>query len=169
MLNIRTYPDPILHKVAKPVKEVTKDIVKLMDDMAETMYADAGVGLAAPQAGIGLRVIVIDIGTETPAGGKRSNLLQLANPAIISSGGEIEWEEGCLSIPEFRIKMKRREKIVVRALDKKGKTVEIFAEGLLSVAFQHEIDHLNGKLLIDLVSKKEQDKYLKLIKKTSIL
>lgn len=169
VLNIITYPNPILHKRAKPVEKVTPEIAKLMEDMAETMYADAGVGLAAPQVGISKRVIVVDVGIELPDGSKRKHLVSLANPEIVSSHGEIEWEEGCLSVPEFRIKVKRLAKIVVKGLNKANKEVEIMADGLFAVAFQHEIDHLNGLLLIDRASKAEQEKYLKLIKNTSIL
>ncbi|MBI2342321.1 MAG: peptide deformylase [Deltaproteobacteria bacterium] len=160
-LKIVTYPDPILHKKADAVENVTPAIAKLMDDMTETMYANEGVGLAAPQIGISLRVIVIDIGIDLGDGEKGHNLIQLANPEIISSHGEIDWEEGCLSIPEFRIKMKRKENIVVQGLNKKNQKIEIMAAGLLAVAFQHEIDHIDGKLLIDRASKKEQEEYLK--------
>lgn len=169
VLNIRTFPDPVLHRVARPVKEVTPEISRLMDDMAETMYADAGVGLAAPQVGVSKRVIVVDVGIDLPTGSKRSNLIKIANPEIVSSQGDIEWEEGCLSVPEFRIKVERMAKIVVRGVDHTNKQVEILADGLFAVAFQHEIDHLNGKLLIDRVSKGEQERYLKMIKKTAIL
>lgn len=160
MLTIIKYPDPILNRVAKPVDEVTHDIAKLMDDMAETMYAEDGVGLAAPQVGVSKRVIVIDVGIELPNGTKKSNLIKMANPEIISSQGEIEWEEGCLSVPEFRIKVKRKAKTAVKGIDNANKTIEILAEGLLAVAFQHEIDHIDGKLLINRVSKKVQERYL---------
>ncbi len=168
-LKVITYPNPILAKVAKPINKVTPEIVKLMDDMAETMYAESGVGLAAPQVGISKRVIVIDVGVELMEGVRKSYLIQLANPEIVSSEGVIEWEEGCLSVPEFRLKVKRKAKVVVRGIDKKNKEVEYIAECLLSVAFQHEIDHLDGKLLIDRVSKAEKDKYLELIQKMAIL
>lgn len=161
LLKIVTYPDPVLHKRAEPVSKITPDIAKLMNDMADTMYAEDGVGLAAPQVGVSKRVIVIDIGIELPDGTKKTNLMCLANPEVISVSGEAEREEGCLSVPEFRIILKRHAKIVVRGTDRSNKTVEIMADGLLSVAFQHEIDHLDGKLLIDRVSKKEQEKYLK--------
>lgn len=169
ILNVRTFPDPVLHKVARPVKSVTPEIAKLMDDMADTMYADSGVGLAAPQIGVSKRVIVIDVGIELPSGNKRSNLIKIANPEITSSSGEIEWEEGCLSIPGFRMKVARKARITVKGLDRDDRQIEIFAEGLLAVAFQHEIDHLDGRLLIDRVSKAEQEKYLKMVKKTTIL
>jgi len=169
ILKVVKYPDPILNKAASHVDRVTPVIARLMDDMVETMYANGGVGLAAPQVGISKRVIVIDVGSELPDGTRARSIIQMVNPDIISSSGEIEWEEGCLSVPEFRLTLKRKVKIVVRGLDKKNKTVEIMADGLLSVAFQHEIDHIDGKLLIDRVSKKELKKYLKLIKKTAVL
>ncbi len=168
ILRIVTYPDPILHKKAKVVLRVTPEIARLMDDMAQTMYVDSGVGLAAPQVGVSLRVIVVDVGLDLPTGTKKSNLIQLANPELISASGTIEWEEGCLSVPEFRLKVERHAKIVVKGLDKKNKHVEFLAEGLFAVAFQHEIDHLNGVLLIDRVGKKEQDKYLKMKKNLAL-
>ncbi len=168
ILKIVTYPDPILHKKAKVVERVTPEIARLMDDMAQTMYVDSGVGLAAPQVGVSLRVIVVDVGLDLPTGTKKNDLIQIANPEIISASGTVEWEEGCLSVPEFRLKVERHAKIVVKGLDKKNKHVEFLAEGLLAVAFQHEIDHLNGTLLIDRVGKKEQDKYLKMRKNLAL-
>lgn len=168
ILKIVTFPDPILHKKAKAVERVTPEVAHLMDDMAQTMYVDSGVGLAAPQVGVSLRVIVVDVGLELPTGTKKNDLIQLANPEIISASGTVEWEEGCLSVPEFRLKVERHAKIVVKGLDKKNKHVEFLAEGLFAVAFQHEIDHLDGKLLIDRASKKEQDKYLKMRKNLAL-
>lgn len=168
VLKIVTYPNPILHKKAKAVEKVTPEVVRLMDDMAETMYVDSGVGLAAPQVGVSLRVIVVDVGLDLPTGTKKSNLIQIANPEVLSASGTVEWEEGCLSVPEFRLKVERHAKIVVKGLDKHNKPVEILAENLFAVAFQHEIDHLNGTLLIDRVSKKEQDKYLKMKKNLAL-
>ena len=169
ILKIVTYPEPVLAKVAKPVESVTPDIAKLMDDMAETMYANDGVGLAAPQVGKSLRVITIDVGVDLPGGRQRGHLIQLANPEIISANGEIDWEEGCLSVPEFKVKTKRAAEIIVKGLNKSNKPIEYMASGLLSVAFQHEIDHLDGKLLIDRVTKAEREKYIKLVQKMAIL
>lgn len=165
ILKIVKYPAKILKQRAKPVTKVTPEITKLLEDMAETMYAEPGVGLAAPQVDIGLRCIVIDTGVEQPDGSCKSNLTQLINPEITSKEGKIEWEEGCLSIPEFTIKMKRAAKIHVRALDKNGAPVEIDAEGLFAVALQHEIDHLDGILLIDRVSSLKRAFYLREQKK----
>ncbi len=160
-LQIVKYPNPVLKKRAQEVDSVTPELARFMDDMAETMYAAPGVGLAAPQVGISKRIIVIDVGIDQPDGTRLPNLIQMANPEILSSEGEIEWEEGCLSIPEFSIKMKRKAKVTVKGLDKSNKTVEIKAEGLLAVAFQHEIDHIDGKLLIDKVSSIKREMYKK--------
>lgn len=168
ILKIVKYPDPVLKKVASPITKVTPDVTRLLDDMAETMYAEPGVGLAAPQVGLSLRCIVIDTGIETPDGKMVSNLHQLINPEITVVEGEIEWEEGCLSIPDFTVKMDRFAKVHVTALDKYGKNVEIDADGLLSIALQHEIDHLDGKLLIDNVSRLKRELYLRSQKKKQL-
>jgi len=161
VLKIVKYPDPVLSKRAAEVEKVTPEIARLMDDMAETMYDAPGVGLAAPPGGVSKRVIVIDVGADVGGSLKKKQLIQLANPVIITSQGELDWEEGCLSVPEFRIKMKRRASVVVKGLNKSNKEVEVLATGLLSVAFQHEIDHIDGILLIDRATKKEKNKYLK--------
>lgn len=161
LLKIVKYPSRILKQVSKSVKEVDEEIRKLLDDMAETMYHARGVGLAAPQVGVDLRCIVVDTGIERPDGTIEPNLIQIINPEIISREGEVECEEGCLSIPEFTLKMKRSAKIRVAAVDKFGKTVEFDAKGLLAVAIQHEIDHLDGKLLIDSVSQLRREMYIK--------
>jgi len=161
LLTVLKYPNPILKKKAEPIDKVTDEYKKLMDDMAETMYASQGVGLAAPQIGVSKRIFVIDI--------DRKNLIQMANPKIIKAEGVLEWEEGCLSIPEFTVKTKRKARITVLGLDRNNKQIEIEAEGLLSVAFQHETDHLDGKLLIDKISGLKREMYLKKIRKTSVL
>lgn len=177
ILEIVKYPDPALKQVALPVGEITKDIKKLVDDMFETMYAAEGVGLAAPQVGVSLRIIVVDVNvhgareeetTQGPIGPKAHGKQKfgMINPVILHSEGEIEWEEGCLSIPEFRLKMKRANKITAKYRNKEGDEMVIDAEGLLSVAIQHEIDHLDGKLLIDNISRLKRDMYLKKIKKS---
>lgn len=158
-----TIPDPILRKVAKPIPRVDDEVRALLEDMAETMYAEDGVGLAAPQIGVSLRAAVIDIGS---AGENSPGLLKIVNPEIISRDGEIEWDEGCLSVPEFRMKMKRSARLKVRYLDENGKQREIDAEGLLAVAFQQEIDHLDGKLILDSASRLKQELYLKKLKKS---
>jgi peptide deformylase len=156
---IVTYPDPILRKTAAPVGKVDDEIRSLLDDMAETMYADEGVGLAAPQVGVGLRAVVIDVGSEGPG------LLKMVNPEVVKQEGEIRWEEGCLSVPDLRVVVKRHERIAVRYLDQDGVHRELEARGLLAVAVQHEIDHLDGRLIIDNISRLKQDMYLRKRKK----
>ncbi len=176
ILEIVHYPSDVLKKVAPPVGEITKDIKKLVGDMFDTMYAADGVGLAAPQVDASLRIIVVDVNvhsaveeetTQGPIGPKEHGRQKYAmiNPVITSREGEIEWEEGCLSIPDFRLKMKRANKVTVKFLDKEGVEKTLNAEGLLAVAIQHEIDHLDGKLLIDNVSRLKRDLYLKKFKK----
>jgi len=172
---IVTYPSPILNQLADAIDHITSETRELIDDMFETMYAADGVGLAAPQVGVGLRIIVIDVNihgeqSETTQGpiGPRSHGRQkyaMINPVITSREGEIEWEEGCLSIPDFRVVMERSRKIIVEFLDREGDRKTLTAEGLLAVAIQHEIDHLDGKLLIDNVSRLKRDLYLKKAKK----
>jgi peptide deformylase len=139
-------PDERLRQVSKPVELFDEALQTLIDDMFETMYHARGVGLAAPQIGIGLRLSVIDI-----AGDKKAQLV-LVNPEIIEREGEVEYEEGCLSVPGAYDKVMRAEKVTIRAFDRFGKVYEMSAEGVLGECFQHEIDHLNGKLFVDLLS-----------------
>ena len=146
LLSILEYPDPRLNKVASPVAAVTPEIQKLVRDMAETMYAAPGVGLAATQVNVHKRVIVIDI-SDT-----RDDLKVFINPEIISSDGETECEEGCLSVPGFYDKVKRAANVTVRALDINGAPFEMRAEGMLAVCIQHEMDHLVGKVFVDYLS-----------------
>lgn len=148
VLEIRKYPDEILKKKAIPVAEIDKNIQKLIDDMIETMYKANGVGLAAPQVGISKKLIVVD----TSAREENNSLIVLINPEIINSEGEILSEEGCLSLPGFTTRLKRGEKILVKGFDRNGKKIEIYAEGLLARVLQHEIDHLDGMLIIDRIS-----------------
>lgn len=164
---IVTYPAKVLREIAKPVKSITQEVSSVLDDMTDIMYAANGVGLAAPQVGVGLRLIVVDAGIERPDGTIETNLYQFINPEIISSEGETEIEEGCLSCPDFRLTVKRSAKIHVRALDKNGTEMELHAEGLLAIIIQHEVDHLNGITLLDKVSKLKRDLYLKERKKKS--
>lgn len=146
---ITKYGSEVLRKVAEPVDEITDEIKKLVDDMLETMYAFEGVGLAAPQIGISKRVIVID----TNPGNLASNPIIMINPKIVESEGQISAEEGCLSVPEIKGDVKRAEKVVVDGLNLDGEKVRIEATDLLARVFQHEIDHLNGKLFIDYLSR----------------
>ncbi|KTC87873.1 MULTISPECIES: peptide deformylase [Legionella] len=139
-------PDERLRQVAKPVEHFDDELQTLIDDMFETMYHARGVGLAAPQIGISLRLSVIDIS------GDKKHQLVLINPEIIAREGETEYEEGCLSVPGAYDKVMRANKVTIRALDRHGKEYEMSGDGILGECFQHEIDHLNGKLFVDLLS-----------------
>lgn len=139
-------PDARLRDVAKPVVHFDDKLQTLIDDMFETMYDARGVGLAAPQIGVSLRLSVIDVV------GDKQNQLVIINPEIIASEGQKKFEEGCLSVPGAYDTVIRAEKVTVKALDRNGKPFEIKAEGLLAECLQHEIDHMNGKLFIDLLS-----------------
>ena len=145
-LTILNYPDPRLHTVAKPVAEVNNAIRKLVDDMAETMYAAPGIGLAATQVNQHIQLIVIDTSKE------QNNLQVFINPKIVAKSGQKEYEEGCLSVPGVYENVTRAEKIKVEALDKHGKTFQLEAEGLLAVCIQHEMDHLLGKVFVEYLS-----------------
>lgn len=148
LLEIRKYPDEVLKKKANPITEINGDLQKLIDDMIETMYKANGIGLAAPQVGVLKRLIVVD--TSPRENGQ--SLIVLINPQIIYDEGDILSEEGCLSLPGFITRLNRKDKVIVRGLDRRGKELEIEASGLLSRAVQHEIDHLDGTLLIDRIS-----------------
>jgi len=143
-LPIRTYPDSVLRKKAKEVTNITGELIKLADEMAETMYLSRGIGLAAPQVGELCSLTVIDIG---------EGLIELFNPKIISSEGLEAFKEGCLSLPEITLEIKRPEKVVVAGINREGKEVIIEAKNLMARVLQHEIDHLNGTLIIDHISK----------------
>ena len=145
---ILEYPDPRLREVAKPVTAVTPEIQSLVDDMAETMYAAPGCGLAATQIGEMHRIFVVDCADED----EPSDLRVFINPEILEKDGQVVWNEGCLSFPGVREEIKRAEHVKVRALDRSGKEFELEADGLLAVAIQHETDHLNGVLLVDRMS-----------------
>ena len=139
------YPDKRLREHGARIAEVTPAIQQLIDDMAETMYAAPGVGLAATQIGEKVALFIIDIAEEDAP----SELRVFINPEIIARDGEITWQEGCLSFPSVQEDVDRAERVTVRALDRDGKTFELEADGLLAVAIQHELDHLNGVLMID--------------------
>ncbi|PPC92824.1 MAG: peptide deformylase [Methylotenera sp.] len=146
ILEILNYPDPRLHTVAKPVKEVDTHIRRLIKDMAETMYAAPGIGLAATQVNQHIQLIVIDT-SET-----KDQLLVLINPKIIARSGSQDYEEGCLSVPGIYESVTRAEKITVQALDANGTQFTLDADGLLSVCIQHEMDHLLGKVFVEYLS-----------------
>ena len=149
VVEIRVYPDPILQVKAAVVENIDERIARLANDMAETMYAAPGVGLAAPQVGVSERLIVVDV--KNSQGGK--DLITLVNPQIMELGDRIMEEEGCLSVPGIREQVARAGWVVVRGYDLKEHEQRIEAEGLLAVAFQHEIDHLDGILFIDRISR----------------
>ena len=161
VLEVLKFPNPKLKKKSLPVEAIDGDLRRVIADMAETMYAAPGVGLAAPQVGHSLRLVVIDV---TPAN-EQKNLLVLINPEIISVEGECTWDEGCLSVPDYNEDVKRKEKVVVRYQDPEGKTCEIEAEGLLSIALQHELDHLDGILFIDRISSLKRALYRRKLQK----
>jgi len=146
LLDILEYPDPRLRKMAARVPVVTGEIRKLVRDMAETMYAASGIGLAATQVNVAKRVIVID------ASEARDALWVFINPEIVAAEGEAESEEGCLSVPGFFDTVRRAARITVRAQDESGRPFELSAEGMLAVCIQHEIDHLVGKVFVDYLS-----------------
>ncbi len=145
ILEIKKYPEDVLKRKALPVDEINGKLQTLIDDMIETMYAAPGIGLAAPQVGVSKRLIVLDVGYKEG----QSSLLTIINPEISLSKQSIDSEEGCLSVPGHIVTIKRAERVIVRGLDRNGRPLEIEAEGLLARAFQHEIDHLDGILIID--------------------
>lgn len=145
-LDILHYPDARLHTVAKPVEAVDARIRTLVDDMAETMYAANGIGLAATQVNVHERVIVIDLSEA------RNELRVFINPELVAKSGQVEGEEGCLSVPGIYDRVTRAERVTVRALDRDGKTFELEADGLLAICIQHEMDHLLGKVFVEYLS-----------------
>ena len=147
LLPILCYPDPRLHKVAKPVASVDKRVRQIVEDMAQTMYEAPGVGLAATQVDIHERFIVIDISDE------RDQLIVLINPELVwTSPEKIVWKEGCLSVPEYYDEVDRFERVKVKATDINGKEFELEADGLLAVCIQHEMDHLMGRVFVEYLS-----------------
>ena len=147
LLPILRFPDPRLHKVAKPVEAVDDRIRQLVKDMAETMYAAPGVGLAATQVDVHERVVVMDVSEEG------NDLKVLINPEITEKSAELQvYEEGCLSVPGIYDRVERSARIRVRALNEQGQTYEFEAEGLLAVCVQHELDHLEGKVFVEYLS-----------------
>ncbi len=162
VLKILKYGAAVLEKPSTEVTEFdTAELRQLVEDMFETMYAAKGVGLAAPQVGLGKRVTVIDISV----GGDETKKLVLINPEIVTREGSQVGEEGCLSIPGFREPVTRANKVTVKAKNEKGEPLELSGEELLARAFQHEIDHLNGKLFIDHLSVLKRDIIRRKIKK----
>jgi peptide deformylase len=159
ILKILQYPDERLHKVAARVVQVNDTIRELVRDMAETMYAAPGVGLAATQVDVHEQVIVVDVSEE------RNKLKIFINPELVGSSGEEESEEGCLSVPGIYEKVRRAEKVTVRALDEKGEPFTLEAEGFLAVCIQHEMDHLRGKVFVEYLSQLKQTRIRAKLKK----
>jgi peptide deformylase len=159
LLSILRYPDPRLHKRAARVATVSDGIRKLIKDMADTMYAAPGIGLAATQVDVHLRVIVIDVSE------KRDQLRVFVNPEIVAASGDADLEEGCLSVPGVYEKVRRAERVTVRALDAAGEPFVLDAEGLLAVCIQHEMDHLEGKVFVEKLSRLKQSRILARLKK----
>jgi peptide deformylase len=158
---ILKYPHAVLKKRSLEVDQTDGELKKLIQDMTETMYDAGGVGLAAPQVGISRRVIVVDVSPIDP----RQSFFVMINPEIVSQEGDVDHEEGCLSVPDCLEKVKRKEKVRVRGISPEGREIEISGEGILSFALQHEIDHLNGVLILDRVSPLKRDVYRRKVKK----
>ena len=150
-----------MKKPATAVPEIDGALVETIDDMVETMYAAPGVGLAAPQIGLSQRVIVLDVDHED----KGTHLLKIVNPVIAEREGEIVWEEGCLSVRDYVAEVKRSARVLVRGYTPDQQEIAIEGTGLLAVALQHEIDHLDGKLFLDRISRLKRDLYRRRLKK----
>ena len=160
--DIRLIGDPILAKKAAPVERVDADIVRLAEDMVETVHAAPGVGLAAPQVGVSKRVIVVDLSI----GQNKDDLIVLVNPEVVGKEGEVVCEEGCLSVPDIREKVSRPYRVTVQGLDLKGRALEVGGEDMLARALCHEIDHLDGVLFVDKLSALKRKLIRKKLKKS---
>ena len=161
ILDIKTYPEPVLAQKAEPVETFDDSLRRLLDDMAETMYVAPGVGLAAPQVGLSLRAIVVDASPMVEG----SELIKLVNPVITFQEGESVHDEGCLSVPEYTAEVVRAKKIRVEGFDERGKPVTIETNTFLATVLQHEIDHLEGVLFIDHLGRLKRDMVRKKLKK----
>ncbi len=157
-------PDPLLRQVSKPIETVNAELLKLADDMLETMYDAPGIGLAAIQIGVARRMLVIDVSRED----EEKNPQVFINPEVVKFSDELSvYEEGCLSIPDYYADVERPASVTVTYIDHNGKQKEYDAEGLLATCLQHEVDHLNGVLFIDHISKLKRDMVIKKFKKLS--
>lgn len=162
VLPICKLPDQVLRREAKEITDINGKVQQFIDDMAETMYAAPGLGLAANQVGELQRLIVFDLSHKE---GRSRKLQVVLNPCIVAAEGELTHEEGCLSVADFSAEVRRHAKVLVKGLDREGKPIEITGEGLLAVVLQHEIDHLNGVLFIDHISRLKRGLYLRRLKK----
>ena len=160
-MEIVTYPDPILKRKALVVENIDEAIERLMDSMSTVMYKSSGIGLAANQIGVEKRVIIFDIAYKE----KKKDLTVIINPEIILMENKIEFEEGCLSVPDFQGKINRKKYIQVRGIDRHGNPINIEAEDLTAICIQHEIDHINGTLILDHVSHLKRTLYKRKIEK----
>ncbi len=155
-------PDPVLRLPSAPIERVDDDLRRLIDDMLETMYDAPGVGLAAVQVGVPRRLLVLDVSDKD----EEKSPIAMVNPELVSLGGDMRvHEEGCLSIPDVRIEIERPASVIVRYVDREGKQQEINAEGLLATAVQHEMDHLDGKLIIDFLTRLKRDMVVRRFRK----
>ncbi len=162
VLPIITIPDPVLRKISDPVERVDDAVVRLIDDMLDTMYDAPGIGLAAIQVGVPKRIVVLDTADE----GEPKKPLAMVNPELVALGSTTRlYEEGCLSIPDVRVEIERPETVTVRFIGRDGTLQELAAEGLLATAIQHELDHLDGHLIIDFMSRLKRDMVIRRFKK----
>lgn len=159
LLPILHFPDPRLRQKAKPVTQFDAAFSRLVDDMFDTMYAAPGIGLAATQVNVQLRLVVIDVSDE------KTDPRVFVNPEILESRGEEEMDEGCLSVPGFYETVRRADWVRVRALDRRGQPFELETDGLLAVCIQHELDHLDGKLFVDYLSSLKRDRIRRKLEK----
>jgi len=155
VLEILKYPHPLLKKRSQEIEKIDENVRQLIQDMTETMYDANGVGLAACQVGVGKRIIVLDVSPMDP----EQDLFALINPEIVAEEEEIDHEEGCLSVPDCQEIIKRKQKVRVRGMSSEGKEVELEAQGILAIALQHEVDHLNGVLILDRMSGLKREIY----------
>ena len=161
VLEILKYPHSLLKRRSKEIDQVDENIKNLIQDMTETMYDANGVGLAACQVGVNKRIIVLDVSPMDP----EQDLFALINPEIVAEEEEIDHEEGCLSVPDCQEIIKRKQKVRVRGISPEGKEIELEAHGILAIALQHEVDHLNGVLILDRVSGLKRDIYRNKLRK----
>ena len=165
ILPIITLPDPLLRSRSEPIERVDDELRRLADDMLETMYAAPGIGLAAIQVAVPRRLLVIDIADKEK---EEARPLVMINPRIVKLGDTLTpYEEGCLSIPDVRVEIERPASLTVRFVDRDGREQQLDADGLLATAIQHEIDHLDGKLIIDFMSRLKRDMVIRKFKKQS--
>lgn len=164
-LEIVKYPDPVLLKKADPVADINGDLQKRIDQMIETLYAAPGLGLAAPQVGDSVRLFVYDMSVQDEASDRRKGPIVVINPEIVAMEGEEISEEGCLSIPGYQEKVKRAYRVQLKGLDRDGKEIRLEGEGLLARLFQHEIDHIDGIMMVDRFSSLKKDIFFRKFKK----